>query len=62
MSIEQLPLVIKKCFLKELEKLVSKYTPFNNYTDETVKAAMLSGKLNAPASCGLNALGFCSFR
>ena len=40
MSIEQLPLAIKKCFLKELEHLVSKYTPFNNYTDETIKAAI----------------------
>lgn len=40
MSIEQLPLAIKKCFLKELEHLVSKYTPFSNYTDETVKAAI----------------------
>ena len=40
MSIELLPLAIKKCFLKELEHLVSKYTPFSNYTDETVKAAI----------------------
>lgn len=40
MSIEQLPLAIKKCFLKELEHLVSKYTPFNNYTDETINSAM----------------------
>ena len=40
MSIEQLPLAIKKCFLKELEHLVSKYTPFSNYTDETIKTAI----------------------
>ena len=40
MSIEQLPLEIKKCFLRELEKLVSKYSPFSNYSDETIKVAI----------------------
>ena len=40
MSIEQLPLEIKKCFLRELEKLVSKYSPFSNYPDETIKIAI----------------------
>ena len=39
-SIEQLPLEIKKCFLRELEKLVNKYSPFNNYSDETIKVAI----------------------
>ncbi len=40
MSIEQLPLEIKRCFLRELEKLVSKYSPFNNYSDETIRLAI----------------------
>lgn len=40
MSIEQLPLEIKKCFLRELEQLVSKYSPFNNYPDETIRVAI----------------------
>ena len=40
MSIEQLPLEIKKCFLRELEKLVSKYSPFNNYSDEAIRLAI----------------------
>lgn len=39
-SIEQLPLEIKKCFLRELEQLVSKYSPFNNYPDETIRVAI----------------------
>lgn len=40
MSIEQLPLEIKRCFLGELEKLVSKYSPINNYSDETIRLAI----------------------
>lgn len=40
MRIQQLPLEIKKCFLRELEKLVNKYSPFNNYSDETIKVAI----------------------
>ena len=40
MSIEQLPLEIKKCFLRELEKLVNKYSPLNDYSEEQLNAAL----------------------
>jgi len=40
MSIEQLPLEIKKYFLKELEELVSKYDPLSNYSEEQLNAAL----------------------
>lgn len=40
MSIKQLPLEIKKCFLRELEQLVSKYSLFNDYPDETIRVAI----------------------
>lgn len=41
MCIEQLPLEIKKCFMKELEQLVSKYSLFSSYAEETINKALM---------------------
>ena len=40
MGIEQLPLEVKKCFMKELEQLVSKYSPLSNYSEEQINTAL----------------------
>nr|WP_302595404.1 hypothetical protein [uncultured Cellulosilyticum sp.] len=40
MEIEQLPLEVKKCFMKELEQLVSKYSPLSNYSEEQINTAL----------------------
>ena len=40
MSIENLPIEIKKVFMKELEQLVNKYSPLSSYPEEKINTAL----------------------
>ena len=40
MSIESLPIEIKKVFMKELEQLVNKYSPLGSYPEEKINTAL----------------------